>query len=339
MKTIFDRTTLKGIELKSRIIRSATWESMTPDGYVNDALIERYRELAAQDVAVLITSNTSIDPENPSTGELKLSDDTYILSHKKLTDAVHACGAKIISQISVMKPVKIGADGTVQDSDINSHTLEDIQRDIRLYGEAARRAKQAGYDGVQFHGAHGSYLGKWSNPLHNHRTDAYGGSAENRGRLLLEVYQAMRQAAGEDFLISAKLNSRDLTEGGITQEDGLVICKMLSDAGMDVIEVSGNPSALGAIKVGINEAYHLDFAIRLKEMIDTPVILVGGHRSIESMEQILNTTSIEYLAISRPLLREPDLIKRWENGDRAPSRCISCNVCLNKRTFKCVFNP
>lgn len=125
--------------------------------------------------------------------------------------------------------------------------------------------------------------------------------------------------------------------GGLRPEDSLVICQMLANAGIEAIEVSGNGTSVAGIRAGVNEAYFKDFALTLADTVNIPVILVGGHRSIENMEQILNEGKIEFLSLSRPLVREPNLPLRWQNGDTSPAKCVSCNMCYQTPGHECVF--
>lgn len=170
----------------------------------------------------------------------------------------------------------------------------------------------------------------------NHRTDSYGGSTDNRMRILLEILFGIR-AACPLLHITIKINSSDFTYGGLEQDESLYICKKLAKNGIDSIEVSGNGTSVARIKAHVNEAYFLDFATILADEVQTPVILVGGLRAKDTMEEVLNKTNIELLSLSRPLLREPDFPNRLQNENNAVSKCISCNRCYSSDCHKCVF--
>ena len=135
-----------------------------------------------------------------------------------------------------------------------------------------------------------------------------------------------------------KINCSDFMLGGLTPSDSLFICKQCVSLGLDSIEVSGAGTSVPRIKPGVNEAYFQDFALALAEEVNIPVILVGGHRSAEHMEAVLNKGKIEFLSLSRPLIREPDLPNRWRSGDNAPAKCVSCNMCYRTPSHQCVFN-
>lgn len=338
MKTIIDRTKLRNIELRNRIFRSATWMAMADeDGYINDAIINFY--LADGGVGAIITGLTSVAPYDAFLeGGLRFSDDSYIPGNKKLTDAVHKAGSKIYMQTAITDSVRLNESGEVEKAPIDSLTKVEIEKRIHWFGDAATRAEMSGYDGVQIHAAHFFFLSRFISPLLNHRTDEYGGSSEGRAKILVDVLKDMRSKTSHSFSIIVKLNASDMYPGGLTLDDFLTAGKMLADAGIDAIEVSANGTSVPHIKAGRDEGYFKNFAIELKKVVDIPVILVGGHRSIEEMNKTLNTTSIEYLSMSRPLVREPDLIKRWKDGDSRPALCVSCNNCYSTPNHECIFN-
>ena len=209
---------------------------------------------------------------------------------------------------------------------------------VSAFGDAARRAEQAGYDGVQIHAAHFFYLSRFISPLFNHRTDRYGGA-----NILPAILSDMRSKTSADFLITIKINSTDEYPGGMTEEDFIAACKLLCcrrDAcgpGVDAIEVSANGTSRQGIRAGVNEGSFLHAAARLADEVDVPVALVGGLRSLEFIDHVLNTTKIEYISLSRPLVREPALIRRWQQGDTHPSLCVSCNSCYRTAGHQCVF--
>jgi 2,4-dienoyl-CoA reductase-like NADH-dependent reductase (Old Yellow Enzyme family) len=214
-------------------------------------------------------------------------------------------------------------------------TKRDIGEIVAAFGQAARRAKEAGFDAVQLHAAHGYLINQFLSPLTNRRTDSYGGSVENRCRFLLEVYRAVRSVVGKDYPVLAKLNGSDFLAGGLSSDDGLFAAAALSDEGIDAIEVSGGTPASGdqspvrqKIEARQQEAYNLPLAKRIKEGVTCPVMVVGGIRSFEIGQGIIERGEADYVSFARPLIREPHLARRWQEGDRAKARCISCNGCF-----------
>ena len=328
MKTLFDTTTLRHHTLKNRIWRSATWIALADaEGNVTDEIVCTYEELAKGGAAMIVTGLTSIIEHDAEIGGgAKFYDDRFIAGHKRLTDAIHKHGALVMMQTAIV------------DGPVNELTTEQVEEIVHLFGDAAHRAEEAGYDGVQIHAAHFFYLSKFISPLINHRTDRYGGDQRGRTRILYEILKDMRSKTSDDFIITMKINSTDEYPGGLTVQDFLVSCKLMEDAGIDAIEVSGNGTSHTGIKAGHNEGYFRAAAMSLAALVDVPVVLVGGLRSIEKINQILEETQIQYVSLSRPLVREPNLIQRWLDGDTNPSLCVSCNTCYRTPGHQCIFN-
>ena len=214
-------------------------------------------------------------------------------------------------------------------------TKDDIRDIVRAFGEGARRAKAWGFDAVQLHGAHGYLINQFLSPLTNRRSDEYGGSIDHRSRFLLEGYRTVRENVGAEYPVLIKLNATDHLENGLTSDDAMYAAQKLAKAGIDAIEVYSGTSASGEksparrkIITPEKEAYNLELALRIKERVSCPVIAVGGFRSYERAEQAIRDDGLDYIAMSRPLIREPDLPNRWRQGDRRPATCISCNSCF-----------
>jgi len=327
MKNLFDGTKLGGVTLRNRAWRSATWLGLAGrNGEITNGIIRTYAGLARGGAAMLVTGLTSIAEDDAAIGgEAKFYDDQFVAGHRRLTDAVHEEGAKIIMQTAMV-------DGLVDEL-----ATDEVEGVVRQFGEAAARAERAGYDGVQIHAAHFFYLSKFISPLFNHRTDRFGGSAEGRARILVEILAAMRERTRPGFVVAIKINSDDCQPGGLAQDDFLFAGKMLSTAGIDAIEVSANYTSRPNIRAGVNECSFLPAAEALAAIVKTPVVLVGGVRSLETANAVLAKTAIQYIALSRPLIREPNLINRWQKGDVRPSACVSCNACYRTTAHACLF--
>jgi 2,4-dienoyl-CoA reductase-like NADH-dependent reductase (Old Yellow Enzyme family) len=248
---------------------------------------------------------------------------------------VHA-GGQATTQSAGRQPLAPSAVQVDQFSEVPAELAKDEIGEISTaFGKGARRAKAWGFDAVQLHGAHGYLINQFLSPLTNRRTDEYGGTIENRSRFLLEVYQEVRDAVGADYPVLIKLNAADNLDGGLEIDDALFAAKKLSEVGIDAIEVSSGTQASGnksPVREKINkpekEAYHLELASRMKEVVNCPVMVVGGFRSYEVADKALRDHGMDYIAISRPLIREPGLPNRWIQGDRSPAKCISCNSCF-----------
>lgn len=336
-KRIFERIKLGDFVVKNRLIRSATWEGMAlEDGSISEALMHTYQELAKGGVGAIITGFTSVvDEDHYFDGIMRLSNDSLIPQYKRLTDTVHQYDCRIITQLALSGYFKrIGCNYAL--TDIDGMDTDDIAVVIHKFGEAAVRAKQAGFDGVQIHAAHFFFLNRFISPATNHRTDAYGGSMENRSRILLEILKKIKEKAS-GLHVTMKINLSDMIYGGLEPEESIQITKLMADAGLDSVEVSANGTSVAGIKAGVNEGYFFEYGSMLAEQVSIPVILVGGHRSMEHMEKILNKSRIECLSLSRPLISEPELPNRWQSGDKAPAKCVSCNACYRTPNHKCIF--
>lgn len=338
MKTIFEPVRMKNLTLKNRLIRSATWEGIaTPEGGITETGYAIYEELAKGGVGGIITGFTSVAADDfYIDGMMRLSDDGLIPQHKKLVDIIHKEGCPVISQLALGAYYRPLGNGRFRQTEPDDMTVEEIQTVIGWFREAARRAKEAGFDGVQIHGAHFFFLSRFISPLANHRTDQYGGSTENRMRILLDILREIRKV-GPEFHVTVKINSSDRTYGGLTEDESLVICKALAAAGIDSIEVSGNGTSVQGVRAHKNEGYFVPFAARLAEEVDVPVIVVGGMRSLDTMESVLNETKIELISLSRPLLREPDFPDKLKSGETEVSKCVSCNACYSSKAHRCIF--
>lgn len=349
MAMLFEETDINGMTLRNRTIRSATWEGMCEsDGRPTDKLINCYRNLAKGGVGLIVTGFAFVRPEGQAMpGKMGIHTDDFALEMEKLTRAVHDVGGKICIQL-------VHAGGQTESKIIGQQPLapsavkvdqfpetpvelskDDINTIITAFGKGAHRAKAWGFDAVQIHGAHGYLINQFLSPLINRRTDEYGGSTANRSRFLLEVYRNVRTNVGSDYPVLIKLNASDNLKGGLETDDAMYAAEKLSEEGIDAIEVSAGTPASGAmnparrkINVPEKEAYNLDLALRVKAVVDCPVMTVGGFRSYEVAAKTIQEDGMDYIAMSRPFIREPDLPKRWFQGDRKPAQCISCNSCF-----------
>lgn len=349
MKTLFEETKLGNITVKNRFVRSATWENMTTeDGHITEKLYKIYEDLAKGEVGLIITGYANVvKEEQPNPGMMGIYNDSFIDEYKKLTNLVHSYGSKIIMQIAyggTKTTFNVGervifAPSEVAEKSTNvvgkAMTKEEIDYIVNAFADAGRRAKACGFDGIEIHGAHTYLINQFLSPFYNKRTDEYGGSLENRMRFLLEIYCKMRENVGDDFPILVKLTASDFHEDGLTFDETRLICKKLEQSGIDAIEISGNIHGKAKSMVGKvfdsyqiqEEGYFLEYAKIISNEVNVPIITVGGFKNIDTMENLLNYTNIDYVALSRPLLAEPFLIKRWKDGDKRPPICVRCSKC------------
>lgn len=349
MATLSDQTTINGMSLRNRLVRSATWEGMCDqDGRPTEKLINCYRDLAQGGIGLIVSGYTFVRPEgkqNP--GKMGIHTDDFADDYENLTRAVHDAGGKIAVQLvhaggqansknagrQPLAPSAIQVDQFPEmPAELSKDEISDI---VTAFGEGARRAKAWGFDAVQLHGAHGYLINQFLSPLTNRRTDEYGGSIDNRNRFLLHVYREVRDTVGADYPVLIKLNAADNVDGGLDINDSVYAAKQLAEDGIDAIEVSSGTPASGRknparLKINIpeKEAYNLEPALRIKEAGTCPVMVVGGFRSYEVAQKVFEDDGMDYIAMARPLIREPGLANRWLQGDRSPAECISCNRCF-----------
>ena len=241
-------------------------------------------------------------------------------------------------------------------------TFEEIEEIIESFAEGVRRAQEAGFDGVQLHAAHGYLLSSFLSPRTNQREDQYGGSIENRTRIIKDIYQRARKKVSERFPILIKINTTDFLPAGMDLAEVVQVGRALAEIGFAAIEASGGmweavtrkqeelgwppvilPEARTGIKAQDQEAYFLPGAKALKEKTNATIILVGGLRSFSKIEEVLTSKVADFVSISRPLIRQPDLPSLWRSGEGPDkAECISCNACLpvsNARLACRVKNP
>ena len=348
MQALFSETKINGMILSNRFVRSATWSAMaTEDGSCTSHLVNLMIKLTDGGVGLIITGHAYVRKDGQAgVNQIGVYCDDHAAGLRDMVKKVHNHGGKIVLQIShagLFANSKLTGTTAVSPSvpeglvraNRKEMSYTDIEELINAFEAAAMRAKAAGFDGVQIHAAHGYLLSQFLSPVLNHRTDAYGGDIKNRARFLLEVFQAIRGAVGRDYPIFVKLNCQDFVDGGLLLEDSLQVGCMLADQGIDAIEISGGLPAsggLGPIRKGITsegrEAYFKDEARKFKKKVSVPVILVGGIRSFQVAKGLVEDGVADYLSMSRPFIREPDLINRWKSGDLRKSTCISENSCL-----------
>jgi 2,4-dienoyl-CoA reductase-like NADH-dependent reductase (Old Yellow Enzyme family) len=349
MPSLFEETRINALILKNRFVRSATWEGLAaPSGEVTDKLIEKMVELTTGGVGLIISGHAYVEKEGQAGArQLGAYDDDLMPGLRRMTDAVHTAGGKIVMQLAhagIQAPESLthgkpfGPSAFEIDPGVfaSEMDLSRIRRTIEAFGNAAGRAQQSGFDGVQLHGAHGYLLSQFLSPFFNRRTDDYGGNLQNRCRIVLEVCRAVRERAGAHYPLMIKMNSNDFLEGGITEEDMVASAALLQKAGVDAVELSGGTRYSGKMlpvriqrnRTAAEEVYYRSGALRYKEKIGIPLMLVGGIRSFETAEDLVKTKTTDYVSLSRPLIREPNLIRRWESGDTRKACCISDNLCF-----------
>ncbi|AEF80584.1 NADH:flavin oxidoreductase [Leadbettera azotonutricia] len=319
MKNLFDKTQLGKMTLENRFIRAAIGEKATK-GHVNEFILDLYQGLAQGGVGTMITGFTLVDENEKNFPMLAFYDDSFRDGHIKLTNLVHKYNKNIILQLVYIGSYVMGdargmsilAPSVVENLNTKvmpqEITVEQIKRIQQKFADTASRAKDAGYNGIEIHAAHGFLLSQFMTPYYNRRKDLYGGTVQNRARMALETYEAIRRAVGEDFPVWIKINVTDGFENEVSLDDALYLCKELTEKGINAIEISG------AFSKFANDAtsFFKNEAEKIAMENDTAIILTGGNKDFKEMTEILNTTKISYFGIARALTKEPGLINRFK---------------------------
>ena len=349
MSILFTPTRIRNLEIKNRFVRSATYDGCADRyGHVTEHQLKLFQDLAQGGIGLIISgiayvhSNGRISPRQNA-----IHKDDFIKGLKQLTDLVHQYDAKIAVQLfhagreaGRFKPERALAPSLVEndpycDSGYRAMTEEEILETVQAFGQAAGRAREAGFDAVQVHGAHAYLVSQFLSPFTNQRTDGWGGDPESRLRFHKEIYSAIRAKVGPDYPVLIKIGVEDGFPGGLSLEEGLRAARTLAREGYDSLEISSGlrgPKYQGTeFRTGVDrpgqEAYFRAWAAQAKNEVDVPVMMVGGLRSFEMMEEIITNQEADLISLCRPLIREPGLVRTWMDGRRRRPDCISCNQC------------
>jgi 2,4-dienoyl-CoA reductase-like NADH-dependent reductase (Old Yellow Enzyme family) len=352
LKTLFSPKKIGNVQIKNRIVRSATFMFLAEKyGYVGERLLKMYEELAKGGTGLIITGAAAMDPGAAGGPyQVCLYEDSHMLGHKRLVDLIHDYDdTKVAIQYNHIgrlgyhpkypniapSPVPYKGTGLTP----QELTTDGVREVITKFIEAGLRAYECGYDMIQLHAAHGYFLNSFISPHTNLRSDEFGGSVQGRVKILVDIHNGIRDELGNQFPIIIKLQSQDFIPDGISEKEGFEIAKIIADSGFDGIEPSGGgresieftknalPSKI--IKKVDDENYFLPFAKKIKPfMKNCALILVGGIRNPIIAEKILQEGDTDFISLCRPLIYEPELPNRWKNGDLSPAKCISCNSCL-----------
>jgi 2,4-dienoyl-CoA reductase-like NADH-dependent reductase (Old Yellow Enzyme family) len=389
--TVFERTLLAGIKLKNRIIRSATHEGMADEkGLPTEKLKKLYISLAKGDAGAIITGYASVRADGKSSlfAMTMIDSDESIPAFKEITDAVHEyetpiimqvahCGRQTRSKSTGYPPV---APSAIRNTFFSEETPKELSEDeinelINDFASAIVRTKKAGFDGVQLHLAHGYLLSDFLSSHSNHRKDKWGGTTENKYRVIGEIFRKAKEQVG-DYPILVKINAYDGRENGMRIEEAVRIAQMLEISGCAAIEVSCGVSEDGLytmrgeqlpadaalkytfkyktlptiVKAIANPflktfmkqpkpllKYNFDAAVQIKMAVNIPVIVVGGINNLDDINHIIRN-DIDFVSMSRPFIVEPDIVSKFNKGIQTKSKCIMCNYCViiaEERPLKC----
>ncbi len=357
MPVPFESVTIGNLELANRIVRAACGERRADrEGRVGHDMLSYVDRLARGGSGFLILGHGYIKRDGRVTdNETGLDRDDQVPRLALVAEQARRSGAKIAIQIShggrQCRPSVVEST-PVAPSAVEVHKTGVIPRElspdeivslIADYRASARRVKEAGFDAIQIHAAHGYLISQFLSPATNRRKDAWGGTPDKRRRFFLEVLDAVHDEVGPEFPVLIKLNLDDCIPDGVDLEEALGTAVAAAAGGVAAIEVSGGmvDSERGAarkeIEPGENEAYFRSLARAVGEVVECPVILVGGLKSLPVISDVLSSGDADLVAMGRPLVREPQLPLDWFDGRQRPADCHSCNRCAlyKDRELRC----
>ena len=327
MKTIFDKCKLGDLKLNSRIIRTGLWESQQND---LDAIYERYEKIASSGVGLITSELYSIYPKDKFIEHsCRMDSLNFMTMARKVAEICHSYDVPILGQVEFIKFNR----GIDLDIPVNDLTIEDIRKIQADIISAAQQLQFVGFDGVQLSVGNNFFLSKFINPYYNQRNDDYGGDVFNRMRLVLELIKVMKDNL--DLHISCKVNTFDERKDGFTSQESLESCKLLEKVGVDSIQITRPLSPLYFTKKLSGEGELVDYATNLIDSVDVPVIVGGGFEDMLHMNELLNSTDIEFLSMYRPFVAQGDFLKEWKTNGEGKSRCLKCNNCYRTKTSTC----
>ena len=315
--------TIGNLTLHNRLVLPPMASKTSGDhGYVSDDMIAYYEDICRGGyIGLVITEHAYIHMGGKaSEGQMSVAEDGAIEGLQRLVDTIHGCGSKVICQINhAGSGTNVGVTGglmPVGPSPVGhpkraaerprEMTLEEIKALPKLFADAAVRAKKAGFDGVEIHGCHGYLLNQFLSPLTNLRTDEYGGSLENRVRIIQEVYAAVREAVGADYVVAVRLGGCDYMEGGNTLADTAEAAKILAADGIDIFDLSGGMTGI-SVEGRKMAGYFSDMSAAVKAAVDVPVMLTGGIWSAQVGEEFLQSGAADLIGVGRAMLAD----HRW----------------------------
>jgi 2,4-dienoyl-CoA reductase-like NADH-dependent reductase (Old Yellow Enzyme family) len=354
MSILFGPLVIKGMELKNRFVRSATYDGYADQrGQVTVDQIQFFEDLARGGVGLIVTGISHVHNSGQTSPiQNSVATDHCIPGLRKLASAVHDQGAKIAIQLfhagregsSFLKTRNLEAIGpsVVQDDPhcnkpYRSMTEAEILEVVSAFGDAARRVREAGFDAVQVHGAHAYLLSQFLSPYLNRRNDQWGGDLENRLRLHREILKDIRAKVGEDYPLLMKLGVQDGFPGGLEFREGASAARFLAGWGVDALEISsglrGKRYEGTEFKTKISsperEAYFREWCKTIKGEVAVPVMMVGGLRTFALMEDVVKRGETDFVSLCRPFIREPSIVNKWREEPHYKPTCISCNQCLD----------
>jgi 2,4-dienoyl-CoA reductase-like NADH-dependent reductase (Old Yellow Enzyme family) len=343
MPGLFDKLAINKLELPNRFVRSATMDSMADAGMVSDLEIGMYRELGLGEIGLIFSHGLYPTKEGQcSPKQLSAAEDAAIPSLKRLVTAVHENGGRVAAQIlhggwmcsqDVTGSPPVGPSAVVHPRSgamVRQLSSDEVYELVYAYGETAARIVEAGFDGIQLHGAHSWLISAFLSPATNKRKDEWGGSAPKRARFVREIYRSIRKITGPDYPVMIKLGIKDYHPEGKTVAEGIEVAEQFQRDGFDAIELSEGleQDFFHHIRIDGIRPYYLEECREARKKLSLPLILVGGMRSLKDMQHVLDEGLADAVSLCRPFIMNPQLVKAFRLGTAQGSECTSCNACM-----------
>lgn len=358
---LFSPFAIRELQLQNRIVMPALASFLVaPGGSVTEKTLEHYRRRAAGGLAMLIVEAAAVAPEGiVSETQLRIDDDRFIEGLASLARVIKSSGARAAIQLHhAGRQTKAKLIGRLPlapsplpcpaiPGEVEALSQEGIRRIVSLFGEAARRAVEAGFELIEVHGAHGYLVNQFLSPFSNVRDDDYGGDTQRRARFAVEVLEEVRRRVGASFPISFKISAKEFVPGGLDVEESVEIVRLLTQAGVDVVQVSaGNDATPEWISqpMLVKRGCLVDTAFAVKKAVDIPVMAVGRINGPRLADEIIREGKADLVCMGRALLADPLLpVKAKEGRLDEIRRCVACNTCMNsifkKGRVECLVNP
>lgn len=329
MKDIFDECQFSNLNLKSRIVRTGTWETETEEGgFLSPAIFDRYEKIASCGTGLIVSEIFAMDYKDRfAQYSSNLNYKGFIKDYKMIADICHNHDVPILGQLAFF----YYDDGDNQKAEANDLTLDGIRKLQAEVIMAAKKFSFAGFDGIQINMGNNFYLSRFMNPYFNQRTDKYGGNTENRVRISAEIIKVIKKTM--DMHVSCRINPWDVRKGGVTASESIAIARELEKAGADSIQLTAR-----TISQIYDKGEKHPFLVYVDDLIDAvgiPVVLGGSMREMSKINDVLNNSKVEFVSMSKPFVAQADFLADWKTDGEGIAICQSCNNCYSKKTSTC----
>ena len=335
MKDLFDYCEFGNLKLNSRIVRTGLWESQREkSGNFTPEIYDRYENIAASGVGLIITELFSLYPRDVFSKYSHTTHYTqFVREAKDLTDLVHIYDVPIFAQLGMVQYNK-KAHQNVRVEEMSLEDIRKVQTDMII---AAQKFDYGGFDGIQLGLGNYYFLSRFINPSFNTREDKYGGNTLNRLRMVLEIIKVIKN--NTKLHINCRLNAFDGTTNGMTLSETIEVAKLLEKFGVDSLQITRPRSPQFFTVKNTDRNPLIDATEKILENVSIPVILGGGATSQNQINNLLNTTDIDFISMQRPFVNDPSFLVDWQLEGNGESRCITCNNCYWKKTSTCHIKP